>query len=139
MLCLALFIKNAQASNAPGLVDGHLKPCPGSPNCVNSEQGAIEPITFEKQDAQKAWDSIQRAIELEGGIMQTVADGYLWAIFKTPMLRFTDDVEVRLDADARLIHLRSASRVGYYDLGTNRRRLEAIKQRYQRLISSDKH
>lgn len=136
MLCLALFIKNTQAEGAPGLVDGHLKACPGTPNCVNSEQGDIEPIAFGEQSAEKAWELIQQAIEGEGGIMQSVSEGYLWAIFKTPMLRFTDDVEARIDRDGKLIHLRSASRVGYSDLGTNRRRLEAVKKRFARLSAS---
>jgi len=133
MLCFAWFIKNAQAESAPGLVDGHLKNCPGSPNCVNSEQDDIEPIAFGDLSVDEAWQKLQQAISGEGGELKSVSGDYLWAIFKTPMLRFTDDVEARLDSGNRQIHLRSASRVGYSDFGTNRRRLESIKNRYQRL------
>lgn len=133
MLCFAWFITNAQAESAPGLVDGHLKACPGTPNCVNSEQGDIEPIAFGDLSAEDAWQELQQAISGEGGELKSVSGDYLWAIFKTPMLRFTDDVEARLDSGSRQIHLRSASRIGYSDLGTNRRRLEAVKKRYERL------
>lgn len=136
MVCLAWFIKNVQAESGPGLTDGRLKNCPNSPNCVNSEQGGIEPIAFGDLSVEEAWKKLQEAISAEGGELQDVSGDYLWAIFKTPMLRFTDDVEARLDSENRRIHLRSASRVGYSDFGTNRRRLEAIKNRYRRLSKS---
>lgn len=42
------------------------------------------------------------------------------------ILRFNDDVEVRLDEDAGLIPYRSASRVGSSDLGVDRRRMDAL-------------
>lgn len=55
---------------------------------------------------------------------------YLRMTFQTPWLRFTDDVEFYFSAKERLIHMRSASRVGHSDLGTNRKRLEAIRQAF---------
>lgn len=55
---------------------------------------------------------------------------YLHAEFQTKWLKFTDDVELLLDRDNMTVHLRSASRVGYSDLGANRKRLEMIKNLY---------
>jgi len=43
------------------------------------------------------------------------------------VFRFVDDVEFHVDETAKLIHVRSASRVGHSDLGVNRRRVEAIR------------
>ena len=43
------------------------------------------------------------------------------------LLRFVDDVDAVVDPDAGVIHVRSASRVGYSDLGVNRKRVEAIR------------
>ena len=40
---------------------------------------------------------------------------------------FVDDVEIRLDESTGKIHIRSASREGYGDLGANRKRIEAIR------------
>ena len=51
------------------------------------------------------------------------------AIFTT-RLGFVDDVQFLLDERARVIHVRSASRVGYWDLGVNRKRMEAIRREY---------
>ena len=46
------------------------------------------------------------------------------------MFRFVDDLECRLDAENRVIHVRSASRVGYSDLGVNRKRVERLRARF---------
>ena len=47
------------------------------------------------------------------------------------MLGFVDDVDFVLYAKARVIHLRSASRVGHYDFGVNRKRVEAIRAAFE--------
>lgn len=51
----------------------------------------------------------------------------LRAEFKSAVLGFVDDVDCLLDAKARVIHIRSASRLGYSDFGVNRKRVEAIR------------
>ena len=43
------------------------------------------------------------------------------------MLRFVDDVEFNLRPEAGIIAVRSASRVGYYDFGANRSRVEKLR------------
>ena len=54
---------------------------------------------------------------------------YLYAEFATPWLKFVDDGEFLLDAGARVIHVRSASRLGRKDFGVNRKRIESIRAR----------
>ena len=44
--------------------------------------------------------------------------------------RFVDDLEFYLDRLEKKIHVRSASRVGKYDFGANRRRVEAIRRAF---------
>ena len=58
----------------------------------------------------------------------TVEDNYLHAEFRSSVFRFVDDVEFLVDPKERAIHFRSASRVGYSDLGVNRRRMEQIQK-----------
>lgn len=59
------------------------------------------------------------------------ADNYLHAEFTSALFRFVDDVEFLIDPAAHVIHFRSASRVGYSDLGANRRRMEELRRRWE--------
>jgi uncharacterized protein (DUF1499 family) len=52
---------------------------------------------------------------------------YLYAEFRTRLLRFVDDVELAYDEQAGVIHVRSASRLGRRDFGVNRARVEALR------------
>ncbi len=114
-----------------GLLEGRLYPCPGTPNCVCSEYpntvAFVEPLRFE-DDVATAWERAQRAVIELGGAILRVDNGYLAATFKTPLFRFVDDVELRLDGTNRVIHVRSASRVGRSDLGENRKRVAELRR-----------
>ena len=118
-----------------GLVSGHLSACPDSPNCVCSEDVAasatIAPLQF-NDAAATAWQRARAAIIASGGQIQKEEPHYLWASFTTKWLRFVDDVELRLDVEHHVIHIRSASRVGYSDFGVNRDRVEKIRQLFSR-------
>ena len=70
---------------------------------------------------------------MRGARVKTVQPGYVHAEFTTLLFRFVDDVEFLLDGGSKTIDVRSASRVGYYDLGVNRRRVEAIRARFEAL------
>ena len=51
---------------------------------------------------------------------------YLHYTFKTWPIPYIDDVEFLIDAAQNVIHYRSASRVGYGDLGVNSRRMKKV-------------
>jgi uncharacterized protein (DUF1499 family) len=55
--------------------------------------------------------------------------GYLRVELRTTL--FVDDGEFLLDRNASVIHLRSASRLGYSDLGKNRSRMEEIRNQFR--------
>jgi uncharacterized protein (DUF1499 family) len=118
-------------SEKPQLVNGKLRPCPGTPNCVCSEGvspgGPVDPLAF-TGTPEAAWSALKEIIKAHGGTVQEESAGYLWSTFLVPVLGFTDDVEFRLDAAAKVIHVRSSSRMGYSDLGVNRMRVEQIRK-----------
>ena len=120
-----------------GLLNGQLRPCPASPNCVCSEQqveGAfVEPLSY-TITAEDAWPRMKQAIVETGGVVVTEQDGYLHAHYVTPLMRYVDDVELRLDKNKQLIHVRSASRVGHSDLGANRKRVARIRAAFGKQI-----
>jgi uncharacterized protein (DUF1499 family) len=118
-----------------GLLNGQLRPCPATPNCVYSEQqveGAfVEPLVY-TTTTDVAWRKIIHTIVETGGVVLTEQEGYLHAVYETPLMRFVDDVELRLDENNQVIHVRSASRVGNSDLGANRKRVARIRAAFEK-------
>ena len=53
--------------------------------------------------------------------------GYLHAECQSALMGFVDDLELHAQPDAGRIDVRSASRLGYGDLGVNRRRVETLR------------
>lgn len=109
-------------------------PCPNTPNCVSSlETGSshyIEPLSYQGP----LEEAKQRLLDVINGFPRTqmheITDTYIQATFTSFLFRFTDDVEFHIDDTKKLIHMKSASRLGFSDLGANRRRCEAIRDRF---------
>lgn len=116
---------------APGLIEGSLKPCGPKPNCVCSVQDTenehyIDPIQSENIEA--TWDKLNSLLDSFNLEVLNSSEGYLHATATTTLMKFVDDVEFLLDKENNFIQIRSASRVGYSDLGANRKRVQAIKK-----------
>ncbi len=127
-----------------GQRDGLLKPPAAAAwNSVSSQAARhphtdyheIAPLRFQG-DGNAAFGRLAAIVaSMPGATMVTSQPGYLYAEFQTPLLKFVDDVEFLLDQPAGVIQMRSASRLGSKDFGANRKRLEAIRQRYDAQIS----
>jgi len=131
---IALFVLGHRShfGAVPGLADGRLRPCPGTPNCVCSEFAAdaehyIEPLVYPAGDAGQVLPRLKAIVLEMGGSIQAEQPGYLAATFTSSIFRFVDDLELRIDTASNTVHLRSASRVGRGDLGANRERVERLK------------
>lgn len=135
MVTAALMLSGCATTNPPelGLTDGgKLSPCPDKPNCVSSDatesDHRIEPLTL-KKDSKGAWQALLDHLKNDPSFTITSQQAeYLRAEARTRLFRFVDDVEFHLRPEKGQIAMRSASRVGYWDFGTNRRRLEAVRQ-----------
>jgi uncharacterized protein (DUF1499 family) len=111
-----------------------LTPCPDKPNCVSSRAAAghpsaSEPWTF-AGSADEARERLLRVLEDAGLAVEEIDGHYVHAIHTSRFLRFKDDVEFEIEPDDYRIHHRSASRVGHWDLGVNRRRMEMLRQAF---------
>jgi uncharacterized protein (DUF1499 family) len=128
---LALLAAELVGAQAPGAKSGLLASCPDRSNCVSSDSSdprhAIAPFKIRVPPAE-AWKDLTRIIESspDTKVVQATSE-YLHAEFTTPRLRFTDDVEFLLQPKQNEIAVRSASRLGYYDFGVNRERVESIR------------
>jgi len=54
-------------------------------------------------------------------VLGSSEDGCIHCELSSPLFRFVNNVEFLLNTDESVIHFRSASRVGHYDFGLNRR------------------
>jgi uncharacterized protein (DUF1499 family) len=133
-LTMAILSALGRRPEGLGVRDGRLAACPESPNCVCSQDDdarhAIEPIRFDGSP-EEAWARLQEVLAAwpRTRIVRTTQD-YLHAECWSLIFRFVDDVEFQLDAAAKVIHVRSASRVGRSDMGVNRRRVEDIRKAF---------
>ncbi len=118
-----------------GVKDGRLAPPKRTPNCVSSQadpadtEHYIAPIAF-KGDALAAMAAVRKAVEgMTDATIVRHEGNYLYAEYRTKLMRFVDDVEFTYDEKAGLLHVRSASRLGRRDFGVNRARVEALRAR----------
>ncbi len=118
-----------------GIIDGKLTPCPDSPNCVSSQ--SEDPSHFIKPLFYKGSmvGARQRLLRVVGSMKRTrvikETEEYIHVTFTSRWFRFVDDVEFCFAEEAPVIHVRSASRVGYSDLGVNRSRIEKIRRAFE--------
>ncbi len=121
-----------------GLRNGLLK-APSSTNNSVTSQAALHPNSAMRAKAEIA------ALPMNGDAAVTMArlksvvaampgaqiikaePTYLYAEFTTRLMKYVDDVEFSIDEPAKLVQVRSASRLGKEDLNANRSRIEAIR------------
>lgn len=120
-----------------GIKEGTLALCENKPNCVcsldNRPNFMISPLNWAGSEAL----GISKVEELVHSFPRTrvisKSDNYLHAEFATLLFGYVDDVEFLVDVKAQKIHMRSASRLGYSDLGANRSRIEKLKSQFAQI------
>lgn len=114
-----------------GSHNGKLAPVPDSPNCVSSmtekTSSAMDPISVAGLDQPmgKLKDAIAQTFPRSK--LVTEEGSYLHYEFTSLIFRFVDDGEFLLDEENGVINFRSSSRVGYSDMGANRKRMDLIR------------
>ena len=132
------------SANLSGRSYLHWKPllsCPKTPNCVFSQakdpQNYIDPLTFSDSLKLAKEYLFQVLVSMEGAKVVFQNQSYWRVEFTSKWWKFIDDVEFYFTDYGSLIHFRSASRTGYWDLGVNRRRMEKIRLKYFKLSESN--
>ena len=122
-----------------GLKNKLFAPCPESPNCVLSLQSdakhRILPLAY-TGPLEVAKERLNQVILSLGNVRIITQNGDYWHVeFTSRWLSFVDDVEFYFMESAELIHVRSASRMGYSDYEVNRKRVEKIRFRFENLVN----
>lgn len=114
-----------------GVSDTGLASCPSSPNCVSSDardaRRHILPLMLAVAPAE-AWGAVREVVSKlpRTRIVEETGD-YLHAECRSAWFGFVDDLELHLRPAEKIIAVRSAARLGYFDFGVNRRRVEGLR------------
>ena len=123
-----------------------LNPCPDKPNCVST----LDEPNSRKMPAIKYSRSMEDTKTILVDLLESIPgcevvvakEGYVKAVFTSRIFRFKDDVEFLFDDREKILNFKSSSRIGYYDFGVNRNRMEnltkQLKMRFEEpeMISS---
>ena len=116
--------------------DHQLLPCQGKPNCVSSlatnKRHYIKPFSFSKHIEQNIQQLCHLLASLDGVTIQQQDDIYIHAVCRSRVFGFKDDIEFLYDENTHVCNVRSASRLGYYDFGVNRRRVELVRKLFMK-------
>ena len=117
-----------------GIHNNKLLPLPNSPNCVATQSGnatqQMAPIPY----ATNRETAHQKLLLILNQMPRTTLvqnePEYIHVVFRSAFFGFPDDVEFQfLD---NKIHFRAAARLGRSDFGVNRKRMENIKQLFEK-------
>lgn len=128
------FVWGNKAPPAPelGVKGGLLTPPPNRANTVSSQllesERRVAPFTIPNGLAEARAVIGEAVMKLPRTKLVSEADNYLRYECTTALLGFVDDLELYFNEGEKLVHIRSGSRVGYWDLNVNRKRVEQLRE-----------
>jgi len=126
-LLLTLFTLCMQASAN----NNELKPCPNTPNCVSSavdSNNFVEPFKLQYAGSFEVEKLVNAIEQLDERIIISRQGNNVHAEISSRFFGFIDDLDLIVNEEEKLIHVRSASRSGYYDFGVNRKRVDNLRE-----------
>jgi uncharacterized protein (DUF1499 family) len=114
--------------------DQLLSQCPGTPNCVSSlssDQKYLVAPYITVDPVWQVWPTMKAIIiKLPRSKLVEEKPGYLHVEVRSRIFGFLDHLELAADPEEHLVNVRSASVLGYSDLGVNRRRVEFLRTQF---------
>jgi uncharacterized protein (DUF1499 family) len=114
---------------------GRLAVCPSTPNCVSSQsedkRHKVPPLYYRGE--KNPIDILKKIVKTyPKAKIITENEDYLHVEFRSNLFSFVDDAEFYYDKKKGIIHIRSAARMGYSDMGVNRKRTMEIEERFNK-------
>ena len=110
--------------NAYGLVNNNdnLSDCKLKTNCIFQ--------TWKVDDSEKAFIELIQILENTPRLEIINKDkNYIHAIATSRIMKFIDDIEIKNLNQNNILQVKSSSRLGIYDLGVNKRRVQTLRFR----------
>jgi len=114
-------------SCATGVESMSVTECSNKPNCVSSldkrEEFYIDPLKIKDFD-----QAVGKIAKLSGAKLKSHNKGKTaHFVFVTKLMKFKDDLWLEMNVEKNQIEVKSESRLGYSDLGANKKRVMKIK------------
>jgi len=122
IFCEILF--NPIKLNAYGLIniDDNLSDCKLITNCIFQ--------TWKVDDSEKTFIELIQILENTPRLkIISKEKNYVHAIATSRIMKFIDDVEIKNLTQDNIFQIKSSSRLGIYDLGVNKRRVQTLRFR----------
>ena len=119
-----LLLVNPITLNANELVniDDNLSECKLTTNCTFQ--------TWKVDDSEKALNELIQILENTPRLKIIKKDkNYIYAISTSRIMKFIDDIEIKNLNQDNIFQIKSSSRLGIYDLGVNKRRVQTLRFR----------
>lgn len=119
----------------------HFTPCSSAPHCVSSQAAPgsshyVAPFTYTGSTRQAREVLLQTLRASDHATVALAEPRFIHATFRSAVLGFVDDVTFILQPQQDIIDVKSSARLGYYDFGVNRRRVEQLRTRFDSLLKS---
>lgn len=114
---------------------GRFTACPSAPHCVSSQAPPdsshyVPPLRY-RGDTASARHALLQVLRAQSNARIVRADDqFVHATFHTT-LGFVDDVTFVIKPKGHRIDVKSESRIGYYDFGVNRRRVQHLRKAFE--------
>lgn len=132
-VALMIWARRAPRPGNLGLnADGQLAALPDSPNAVSTQTDdtdrRMDPLVYRADVDTTRAELVELLRNMPGTTIVTNDPHYVHVEFHTSIIGYIDDIEFAFDDEARVVHYRSASRLGHSDLGANRKRMARVQE-----------
>ena len=120
ILFFSIFNNNNYTFAIDSLIDNNIiGACSNQNNCV-----------FESWKVTNADDSFKELIDILKNTPRikiiNIKEDYLHALAISRVMKFIDDIEIKKSEEGNILKVKSKSRIGFYDLGVNKRRINTL-------------
>ena len=103
-------------------IDDNLSDCKLITNCTFQ--------TWKVEDSEKVFEELIQILENTPRLKIIKKDKfYIHAVATSRIMKFVDDIEVKNLNQENIFQVKSSSRLGIYDLGVNKRRIQTLRFR----------
>ena len=103
-------------------IDDNLSECKLITNCIFQ--------TWNIDDSEKAFNELIQILENTPRIEIIKKEkNYIHALATSRIMKFIDDIEIVSNSNNNVLYVKSSSRLGIYDLGVNKRRVQTLRFR----------